>query len=380
MKSIKLRIKGERMSSLLWKDEISSLTEYIELVLFCKSKMYEEYNDRYGSIKESIKSYTNRLQSLKGVDLSNQSDYEVYENALEIRNSERIINYLTKLQHDNPNEDDWQKIYTKYHSVPGHSFFYRGQFNFDYRLLPSIMRDDEIVKEDYYYHNIKIKCPESFMSKNFLEQLAMMQHHGCNTRLLDVTQNPLVALYFACANFGCSKCNIAEEGAVYFFDLYSDEVSFFDEERVKLLSVLPILTVSDKQTLYEECIIKLRERKRFNIGRNKTVVEKVIKLIQTELPAFKNDIDPLDFLTPVLFEPVKDNARLLKQDGSFVINGLSRDADEAEKKNMKLCWKKLKIHNQEIILEELDNLGINESTLFPEIDNVAHYLKNKSLF
>ncbi len=292
---------------------------------------------------------------------------------------ERTINYLKKLQHDNPEEDDWQNIYLKYHSVPGHSFFYRGQFKYDYRLLPSIMRDNEIVREDFYYHNILIKCPDSFMSKNYLEQIAMMQHHGCNTRLLDVTHNPLVALYFACANFGCRKCNNSEEGAVYFFNLYSDEVSFFDEEKVKLLSVLPILTVSEKQMLYEECISKLRGRSRFNTGRNKSVVEKVIKLLQKELPALKNDIDPLDFLAPVLFEPLRDNGRLLKQDGSFILNGLSLNEDEAEKKNMEMCWKKLKVFNQEKILEELDDLEINESTLFPEIDNVAHYLKSKSI-
>ena len=29
------------------------------------------------------------------------------------------------------------------------------------------------------------------------------------------------------------------------------------------------------------------------------------------------------------------------------------------------------------ILAELDKLGINESTLFPEIDKVAHYIKEK---
>ncbi len=75
------------MSSLLFKDEIGSLTEYIELVLFCKSKMYEEYHDRYGSIKESIRWYSDSLLRLKEIDLSTLSDYDVYENALKIRNT-----------------------------------------------------------------------------------------------------------------------------------------------------------------------------------------------------------------------------------------------------------------------------------------------------
>ena len=37
----------------------------------------------------------------------------------------------------------------------------------------------------------------------------------------------------------------------------------------------------------------------------------------------------------------------------------------------------LRIQNQEGILKELDMLGINESTLFPEVDKVASYLKSK---
>ena len=34
------------------------------------------------------------------------------------------------------------------------------------------------------------------------------------------------------------------------------------------------------------------------------------------------------------------------------------------------------VNNRDIILDELDSIGINEATLFPEIDNVANYLKS----
>lgn len=34
---------------------------------------------------------------------------------------------------------------------------------------------------------------------------------------------------------------------------------------------------------------------------------------------------------------------------------------------------------KEEIIKQLDRLGINESTLFPELDNQASYLKNKYL-
>ena len=37
----------------------------------------------------------------------------------------------------------------------------------------------------------------------------------------------------------------------------------------------------------------------------------------------------------------------------------------------------IKSSEKKSILDELDNLGINKSTLFPEIDKVADYIKEK---
>ena len=36
----------------------------------------------------------------------------------------------------------------------------------------------------------------------------------------------------------------------------------------------------------------------------------------------------------------------------------------------------IRIQNKEQILNDLDKLGINSATLFPDIDNVARYLKS----
>lgn len=77
-------------------------------------------------------------------------------------------------------------------------FFYRGAANERYLLAPGVYRTGE-KPEDFYFHELQVRCPAPFAGRRYLEKLTYMQHYGAPTRLLDITANPLVALYFACA-------------------------------------------------------------------------------------------------------------------------------------------------------------------------------------
>lgn len=99
------------------------------------------------------------------------------------------------------------------------SLLFRGHADKSYILMPNLGRGRRFATQLSIFNEernliemAKYRMPDVFHDGlNPLELLALLQHYGIPTRLLDVTENALVALYFAC----CDKPDA--DGEVFFF-------------------------------------------------------------------------------------------------------------------------------------------------------------------
>ncbi len=337
---------------------ISHVSEYMEII-----NSLTQHEEQIAKEQES------RLQFMSEKEISqNTADY--YNAIISIRNKEKEQRIKVDLS-EVPRSRKEQHHYR---------FFYRGHYKASYTLCPSVFRDNYWDYEDYFYHRIMVERAEAFRNTSHLDKLVTMQHYSCPTRLLDVTSNPLVALYFACMNYGCEKCNSSSEGAVLVFPVPVQEISYADSDRALMLSCLPRFTGEEKELLLQRAYDNLADRNFPQVkGGSRyrdSIVERFYHEITTEISSFKREIDPIDLLQPLFVQPNKTNGRIIKQDGAFIINGLSKDRYEAQEKLDTMTYKKIYVYNQQSVLRELDMLGIHEASLFPEVDKMAEYLKS----
>lgn len=246
----------------------------------------------------------------------------------------------------------------------GSVHLYRGHPKPDV-LQPSLFRTKEYrrVERNILRELIAIQPNEFREDKTAFEQFVRMQHYGLPTRLLDLTYNPLVGLYFACSK------DKDKDGEFIRFTLRKSNIRYFDSDAVSCVANLSNLTGRERD--------EIRALKNSTTLKNSEVGTRLLHFIKAEKPYFLPKIQLSDLKSVLAVRPKQTNQRILAQQGAFLIFGLKTSLEDENEFEISIARTRIRASAKEELLNELDSININASSLFPEIESAAKYIMSK---
>lgn len=253
--------------------------------------------------------------------------------------------------------------------------FFRGHSDINYQLVPSIYRTEKgYSNENIFCEESLIRNPEEYQlcGNEHLNILKKMQHYGLPTRLIDISDSLLVALYFAV------ETNFDSDGELIVFN--TDSIKYTRSDNISILCSLAFFSLSDKEKIIEAANDETKRIDEFN---NVKEVKRLKHEVCLEKPAFLPEIQQDTFKSDYVVISTRDNRRISQQSGAFIVPSLnihhknSVDNFRILNKNEKKIVLKIPKKNKIKLLKELELFGITKSFIYPEIEEVAKFLKSK---
>ncbi len=235
--------------------------------------------------------------------------------------------------------------------------FYRGHLKSSFSLLPGLYRGLHSDKKEIpdWLWNAESDLFYEFRSKaKSLHQhnvsdwdiLFFMQHHGVKTRLLDWTDSLGVAVFFALQNYNPTD----SDPCIWILNPYR-----FNE------------VFHGTRDLWDPVLLNYYE----NYDEEGESYQ--------DLMLYGNNGDIIPWDEPIALYPVRKADRLSTQNGYFTIHG--NDSRPIEKiigrrKNI-LVRVPLPVNATASAFDFLEQAGINQFSLFPDLDGLSRYLNTK---
>lgn len=219
----------------------------------------------------------------------------------------------------------------------GRATWYRGHADATWTLLPGILRGPSVLSEGSSIARFKQSAAmltERLPSSTF-DWTFLMQHYGVPTRLLDWSESPLVAMFFAVdgyanrvseASVWCLKPTLLNKNAGIVDPNEDQYIPSFDDDEVKPYSA------------------------------------EAIRVSRTGL-------------LPVATIATRNNARIQAQMGTFTIHHAQKIPIEEVGDSSHVIKYIIPQAHREQIHKELKLLGLTQFSLFPELASIGAILK-----
>lgn len=216
--------------------------------------------------------------------------------------------------------------------------WFRGQSNSAWKLEPRLMRINPVPSESNFLNRFKQNASMILPNRpnSEFEWLFLMQHYGIPTRLLDWSESPLVALYFA--------------------------LNELKDESAALWVLMPVELnkLSRYRPVYEYEIPSFEDK------------HLELYLPSTIAAETRSSLLPMAAIAP------RNSARMLSQQGVFTISHRDEASLESilDAKDINYIWRYIIPSSAiEPLNKELKLLGYSKFQLFPELESLSENFK-----
>ena len=258
---------------------------------------------------------------------------------------------------------------------PDDQLYFRGECCDSWNLRPSLMRRSSFREnESEMLNELMSRLPEAFSGlTSAFSQWVLAQHYGLKTRLLDITRNPLVALFNACEDRSVMN------GRLHIFAVMKEMIKPFNSDTVSIIANFAKLRYAEQNLLLSKTGEGTDEGEDLDLEKEREeALGRLYHFIRQEKPYFLENIDLRDLFRVFVVEPQQSFERIRMQSGAFLLSVFHErfERDEILNRNADIpvydyYTRKVPGGSKQDIIEELRLLNITRESLFPGLDEAA---------
>lgn len=219
--------------------------------------------------------------------------------------------------------------------------WYRGQSEDSWPLLPGYMRLKSPPPDGNMLNEFKQSAAllAEFTPQGTFDWLMLMQHYGVPTRLLDWSENPMIALYFGLQ----SRLEHRDKDAAFWIlkpTALNKNANIVDQNDTRFIPSLN----DDEPEPY------------------------AIEYMKTA---------PKTELLPIAVIATRNNARIQAQSGVFTIHHFKDTPIEGVGDGSHVIKYRIPSKSKELLADQLETLGLNSFHAFPELTTIGKIIKDR---